>query len=168
MVDAFGAGGAVFGTVGLCFALIGIALGTWMIRTMVSRKRILTTGIQVEARCLDTFQRSSSDGPGARHAILAFTTREGREIRIQPAVTGPIVPGDFVPVRYDPARPASAVLLGTGADTVANGCGMVVVLLTCAVFVVVGLSFALGGFGLLAATSSISDPSGFPNPSFGP
>lgn len=149
----------VFGLVGLLFAGIGVALLIGGIRTAANRNRILASGVTVEARCLDTFTRRDSEGSGSRHAILGFTTRDGREIRIQPAVSGPIVVGDFVPVRYDPQRPERAVLVGDGSSRVGNGCAMAVGLVVCTGFIVIGLLFAAGGFGLSGFLFSASDPS---------
>ncbi|MHA6758873.1 DUF3592 domain-containing protein [Streptacidiphilus sp. PAMC 29251] len=159
----------MFGTAGLLFALVGVVIAILLIRSVLKRNRVLATGVTVEARCLDTYSRSNTEGASTRHAVLTFTTREGREIRIQPAIHTPIVPGDFVTVRYDPERPELAFLVEVGGGA-ATGCGLLIALVVCAMFVLVGLLFAGGGFGLWAFMSSTSsDPSTYvPDPSFTP
>ena len=149
MLEATGGGiGTVFGLVGLFFAGVGVAMIVGGIRSAANRRRLLESGLAAEARCLDTYTRSSSEGTGSRHAVLSFTTGDGREIRIQPVITGPIVVGDFVTVRYDPARPERAVMTTTGAGSVANGCAMAAGLVVSVLFIVVGLGFAAAGFGV--------------------
>jgi hypothetical protein len=163
---------AVFGTVGLLVALFGVAGLFLLLRNLARRNRVLATGITVEARCLDTYTSRSAEGPSSRRAILGFTTREGREIRIEPAVTGPIVTGDFVPVRYAPERPELAFVVETGrGNALGNGCALVIGMFVCGMFILVGLVFAAGGFGLwdFLSSNNSTDPSGYvPYPSFGP
>jgi hypothetical protein len=148
MLEATGGGiGTVFGLVGLLFAGIGVAMIVGGIRTTANRRRLLEHGLAAEARCLDTYTRHDSEGTGSRHAVLSFSSVDGREIRIQPVITGPIVPGDYVTVRYDPARPERAVMAGQGAGGMGNGCAMAIGLVVSVMFIVVGLAFAAAGFG---------------------
>jgi hypothetical protein len=149
MLEATGGGiGTLFGLVGLLFAAGGVAMIVGGARTAATRKRLLATGLAAEARCLDTYTRRGSEGPGSRHAVLSFSTVDGREIRIQPVITGPVVPGDYLTVRYDPARPQRAVIVAEAANSVGNGCAMAIGLIVAVMFIVVGLGFAAAGFGV--------------------
>ncbi|MFC1418836.1 DUF3592 domain-containing protein [Streptacidiphilus cavernicola] len=163
MLEVSGGIGVLFGLVGLLFAVVGAAIVITLVVKTADRRRLLDSGLAAEARCLDTYTRSSSEGTGSRHAILSFVTADGREVRIQPVITGPVVPGDFVTVRYDPARPQRAVMVGNGSGAVANGCGAVVGLIVAVMFIGVGLFFAAAGFGLFdLASGGAPDPGSTP------
>lgn len=172
MIEGAGAFSAVFGAVGLLFALAGTAMFVHLLRATARRSRVLATGLAVEARCLDTFTESSSEGSSSRYAILGFTTREGLDVRIKTPAGGTMVVGDFVAVRYAPDHPEQAVPVPVGADRALNGCGTVAGLVFCAVFTLVGLAFAGAGFGVwdllsqfTGATSSVPDPGSYvPDP----
>jgi hypothetical protein len=169
MWDGAGALGAGFGTVGLLFAMVGVGLGVFLIRSMVSRKRILATGLTAEAVCLDTYTRSRGENGSSRHAILNFTSHDGRVVRFDTVILTPMVTGDFVTVRYPPERPEKAVLVHTGVSRAANGVGMVLGLVFCGVFTLGGLFFAIAGFGFFELLSGSPDPSVYvPDPTFTP
>ncbi|TDT96064.1 uncharacterized protein DUF3592 [Streptomyces sp. 846.5] len=146
MDNAVGAFGLMFGLVGLICALGGIAGGVTLIRRAIVHRRALSYGVPAEARCLDTYVTSNSEGSNTRHVILGFTTREGRDVRFEPVgMSRTLVAGDFVAVRYLPEKPEKAAVVGSG------GAGAMVALVLglvfCLVFTLAGLMFAAGGFG---------------------
>lgn len=144
MSDGIGVGGAVFGLVGLLFALVGIAMGVTMVRRFAVRRAALTRGVAGWARCLDAYTTRDADGDRRRRVIMGFTF-EGREIRFEGNPGRLVVAGDLVEIRYLPEKPEQAVLLGNGASGVG---GLVFLLLFCGVFTALGLFFGLGGLGV--------------------
>jgi hypothetical protein len=82
---------------------------------------------------------------GSRHVIVGFFAADGREYRIDDSSGRPRVRGDFVPVRYLPARPQDAVAADAGQG---SSVGVVLMLAFLAVFALVGLFFAAIGFGV--------------------
>lgn len=120
------------------------------VTSLPRRRRLLRTGLLAEARCLETYTTRTSDGPTRRHAVLAFTTRDGREARATPA--GPpaaLVAGDHVAVRYGPAHPERAVFAAPAGPGSVVGAVLVLVFLTVfTVFTAVTTAFAVAGAAL--------------------
>ena len=145
MTDGIGMAGGFFSLIGFVFAFIGAGLAFALVRGAVIRRRVLTEGIPAEARCLDTYVTRDAEGGSRRKVILGFSTRDGQQIRFEESPRSVLVTGDVVPIRYLPDRPQRAAVVGSGGAgaLVGTAIGLVV----CAMFVLVGLTFGLGGLG---------------------
>ncbi|MFD8259866.1 DUF3592 domain-containing protein [Streptomyces griseoluteus] len=90
--------------------------GVQVIRRALRTSRMWARGLTAEARCLNTYTRTSGGNGTAAHSTLhhvyEFTTREGERFRFDEAGgDSTVVAGDHLVVRYLPERPQSATAL---------------------------------------------------------
>lgn len=146
---AFAAGAVLIGSIGALLAVLAIRIHRRTVRT-------LAEGLVAEATVLDTYVTQHRSGTGEsrrvtsrRHAVLAFRTHDGRDVRVDEINGGLRVTGDRVAVRYLPERPDRAIAADQGPGTA----GTVIAVVFCTLFFAAGLTAAI-----IALTSSAPTP----------
>jgi hypothetical protein len=80
----------------------------------MSRRKLLREGVQADAEIIDIRYTNTNDTHGPLHAVkLIVRGPDGRpfevDSKINASLSSPPVPGQVIPIRYDPQRPARLV-----------------------------------------------------------
>ena len=171
--NGVGAFGTVFGLVGLAFTAIAVIMIVRILRRAGTTGAALRSGLVAEGRVLDVYQALEGRHDHrltVRHAIIGFRAANGQDYRIDDSSGQPRIVGDHVPVKYLPGSPDRGVPADArGAGT--GGMPAVVPVIILSVFGLIGLFFALIGFGLAGIGFSVGTstlptsnfPTGFPS-----
>ncbi|GAA0682147.1 hypothetical protein GCM10010193_39820 [Kitasatospora atroaurantiaca] len=124
---------------GVLVSLLGVAVAVGSVRWARRHRHVLTTGLEAQAVCLNTYV--DDDSSPSPHAILSFRTHDGAEIRAADKSGQARTTGDVVTVRYLPTDPMRAYPVDAGTRDTAIS--LVAILAIAALFTAGGIALSV-------------------------